>query len=232
MPCRQPSRRETDLAGRQIAYELHRSSRRRKNISFVVQHQQLRVLAPKRTPLSHIEDILQHRSQWILERLDAPPPPRLSDQVRAGGVLTILGVRTAVAVGEGPSRLEDQRLIVNKSAEDLTDEAQRCLRVAARVAFQRLIDEWAPTINATPRRLQVRDQQTRWGSASSNGKISLNWRLIFAPPDVIEYVVVHELCHLREPSHRPVYWALVEQHLPDYRERRAWLKQHGDSLSW
>ncbi len=232
MSCRQPRRRETDLAGRRIVYELHRSPRRRKNISFVVQHQQLRVLAPKRTPLSHIEDILQHRSEWILKRLDAPPPTLLSDQVRAGGVLTILGVPTAIAVGEGPSRLEDQRLIVSRSAKSLADEAERCLRIVARVEFQRLIDHWAPTINATPKRLQVRDQQTRWGSASSNGTLSLNWRLIFAPPDVIEYVVVHELCHLREPSHRPVYWALVEQHLPDYQERRQSLRQVERSLTW
>ena len=76
----------------------------------------------------------------------------------------------------------------------------------------------------------VRDQRTRWGSASARGTISLNWRLSLVPPNVAVYVVVHELCHLVEMNHSPAFWALVEGHLPGYRERRRWLRAHGGAI--
>ena len=80
--------------------------------------------------------------------------------------------------------------------------------------------------------MQIRNQKTRWGSASSSGTLSFNWRLILAHPDIVDYVVVHELCHFIQPNHSRAYWALVESILPDYKERRRALKVASDSLSW
>ena len=76
----------------------------------------------------------------------------------------------------------------------------------------------------------IGNQKTLWGSCSPKDVISLNWRLIAAPREVFEYVVVHELCHLRERNHSSRFWGLVEELMPDYRERRAWLKEHGVGL--
>ncbi|MCB0881781.1 MAG: M48 family metallopeptidase [Thermoleophilia bacterium] len=101
---------------------------------------------------------------------------------------------------------------------------------AARPGLVALVDAWAPRVGVTVARVVVRDQRTRWGSASARGTISLNWRLSLVPPNVAVYVVVHELCHLVEMNHSPAFWALVEGHLPGYRERRRWLRAHGGAI--
>ncbi|TAN47745.1 MAG: M48 family peptidase [Methylococcaceae bacterium] len=95
---------------------------------------------------------------------------------------------------------------------------------------QRVIQQHAGRHGLHPRRIAVRDQKTRWGSCGPRGDININWRLILAPPAALEYVVVHELCHLRHRNHAQPFWALVEDHLPHYREQRRWLKDNGHTL--
>ncbi len=79
-------------------------------------------------------------------------------------------------------------------------------------------------------RIAIRDQKTRWGSCSGKGTLSFNWRLMLAPPAVLDYVVVHELCHLTHMDHSPAFWQAVEAICPDYRDLRKWLKEHGNEL--
>ncbi len=79
-------------------------------------------------------------------------------------------------------------------------------------------------------KVTIRDQRTRWGSCSSRGTLSFNWRLIMAPPDVMDYVVVHELCHLIEPNHSRKFWQLLAGLLPDFRQPRLWLKRNVNLL--
>jgi predicted metal-dependent hydrolase len=81
-----------------------------------------------------------------------------------------------------------------------------------------------------PTALAVRDTRTRWGSCTSQGRLSFSWRLVLAPPAVLRYVAVHEVCHLLEANHQPPFWALVEQLMPDYREHRLWLRRQGSTL--
>jgi predicted metal-dependent hydrolase len=103
-------------------------------------------------------------------------------------------------------------------------------RLAVHELVAMLIDEEAPVIGVEPARVQIRDQRSRWGSCSTRGTLSFNWRLVLAPFDVLDYVVVHELCHLREPNHSSRFWKLVEQRRPDWRAQRDWLHEHGPEL--
>jgi predicted metal-dependent hydrolase len=103
-------------------------------------------------------------------------------------------------------------------------------RRAVRELVAMLIDEEAPQLGVEPKRIQIRDQRSRWGSCSTAGTLSFNWRLVLAPFDVLDYVVVHELCHLREPNHSSRFWRLVEQRRPAWRAQRDWLHEHGPEL--
>ncbi len=78
-----------------------------------------------------------------------------------------------------------------------------------------------------PSRVSIRDQKTKWGACTSRGTVTLNWRLVMAPPEVLDYVVVHELAHLAELNHSPRFWAIVERHCPDWKRHRDWLKANG-----
>lgn len=83
-----------------------------------------------------------------------------------------------------------------------------------------------------PSKVMVREQKSRWGSCNSQGELRLNWKLIMAPPQIIDYVVIHELCHLKEMNHSKKFWSLVEGMCPRYRQCRQWLKDYGAALSW
>jgi hypothetical protein len=103
-------------------------------------------------------------------------------------------------------------------------------RLAARELVAMVLDEEAPALGVSFGRVQIRAQRTRWGSCSPRGDLSFNWRLVLAPFDVLDYVVVHELCHLREPNHSARFWRLVASRRPDWHSQRDWLRAHGDEL--
>jgi predicted metal-dependent hydrolase len=103
-------------------------------------------------------------------------------------------------------------------------------RAAAREVVSTLAEEEAARLDVTYERIRIGDQRTRWGSCSARGTLSFNWRLVLAPPDVLDYVVVHELAHLLVPDHSPRFWQLVEQRRPQWRAQRAWLREHGPEL--
>jgi len=103
-------------------------------------------------------------------------------------------------------------------------------RVAARELVSALAEEEAERLGVTYRRIRIGGQRTLWGSCSARGTLSFNWRLVLAPLEVLDYVVVHELCHLRVPDHSRGFWALVERCRPDWRDRRKWLREHGPEL--
>ena len=103
-------------------------------------------------------------------------------------------------------------------------------RRAARELVRMLIDEEAAELAVEVARIEIRAQRARWGSCSTTGTLSFNWRLVLAPLEVLDYVVVHELCHLRVPNHSPRFWRLVESRRPDWRRQREWLNEHGPEL--
>jgi hypothetical protein len=103
-------------------------------------------------------------------------------------------------------------------------------RAATRELVKMLVEEEAPELGVECRRIEIRDQRTRWGSCSSRGTLSFNWRLVLAPFEVLDYVVVHELCHLKEPNHSHRFWRLVESRRPGWRVQRDWLHEHGPEL--
>ncbi len=220
------------IEGRQITYELHRSPRRRKNVTLSVEGELLRVLSPVRASQRLIDEFIQRRADWITERLAAEHPAGLQTELREGGSLPLLGGRYPVVASLVPFHFDGERFLVNVGRPERAAFAEGWLREYVRGHFAARVQYWSPIVGAKPARMQIRNQKTRWGSASSNGTLSFNWRLIFAHPDIVDYVVVHELCHFIQPNHSKEYWQLVESILPDYRDRRQALKDASDSLIW
>jgi predicted metal-dependent hydrolase len=100
-------------------------------------------------------------------------------------------------------------------------------RLEARARISLIAQSEAAALGATYERITLRDQRSRWGSCSSKGALSFNWRLVLAPHDVLDYVVVHEVCHLVEHHHGREFWKLVERRRPDYRDSKEWLDTYG-----
>ena len=112
----------------------------------------------------------------------------------------------------------------------LTPEEEAKLRQEAKLLFPRRAAHFAPLLGVDFGRVSVRGQHSRWGSCSAKGNLNFNYLLLLAPPEVLDYVVVHELCHRKEMNHSPRFWAEVERLVPDWRKHRRWLRRNGDAL--
>jgi predicted metal-dependent hydrolase len=125
---------------------------------------------------------------------------------------------------------EQRRRQVPRLGLDRLAVSESEARIGARELVSALADEEAARLAVEYRRIRIGAQRTLWGSCSARGTLSFNWRLVLAPLEVIEYVVVHELCHLRVPNHSSRFWMLLEQHRPSWRDERDWLREYGPEL--
>lgn len=122
--------------------------------------------------------------------------------------------------------------IQNEKHKPLSEQEIKLLTTKAKRILPVKVKKYADQIGVSYERITIRMQKSRWGSCSSQGNLNFNCLLMNAPDEVIDYVVVHELCHRKEMNHSPRFWALVESILPDYKKRRQWLKDHGKELMY
>ncbi len=130
--------------------------------------------------------------------------------------------------------LETEKRRTERPVSDLTDAQRAALTrryiAAAKEYFPKRVEHYIQLTGGSYERISIRDQKTRWGSCSGRGTLSFNWRLMLAPPAILDYVVVHELCHLTYMNHSAAFWEKVASVCPDYRAARKWLKEHGHEL--
>ncbi len=223
------------LQGITVSYRFERS--RRKTIGFMVGPEGLVVRAPGWLALREVDAAVQEKSAWILAKLrqmrERPPHPARQTPTWAHGAdLPYLGgtVRLCVvAQGQTPEVPEGvQALPLSLPPDASTQQVQQAVedwfKKKARALFEERLQHFAPQLGVQHTRLSLSSARTRWGSARSDGHIRLNWRLIHLPLAQIDYVVVHELAHLRVMDHSPRFWDTVGAVMPDYRERRRQLK--------
>lgn len=230
------SRRELLLDGQPVAYTLRRAPRR--SIGFSVGAEGLAVAAPRWVSIAEIEAALQAKAGWILrKRLEQRErEQRLQASAIAWGdgcQLPYLGEPLTVRVAPGlrsaahhdePARHLHVALPHAADAQQLRATVQTWLQRQARGHFEQRCQHFAAALDVRYTRLSLSSARTRWGSASASGAIRLNWRLIHFAPPVIDYVVAHELAHLREMNHSPRFWAVVRSVLPDYEQARRHLR--------
>ena len=232
-------KRTVVAGGRRIEYTLIQSSRA--NVLFQAVPQAIRVYAPKYMGLRAVDDLVRQRAGQLLEmrrsveaRLEAD---RRAHPVTEGSPIMIEGTRCALRLHKGARRTgklmgEEYHLTLPEPDSDPAVRAaiRSTLSARALARIRERLDHFVPRIGRAPGRVTIREQKSRWGSCSQKGNLNFNWKLIMAPPEVLDYVVVHELCHLHEFNHSPRFWSLVQAQLPDYEVWKKWLKTHTEDL--
>ena len=194
---------EININGLTIPYTLIKSSRRRSISIQIGTAGQMTVRCPYFATGKMVERFLYEKQAWICKHY--------TDMIRKAEEADADDLQSPIRANEDPALVNKHKKYARKIFE-------------ARVAYFHQFTRG----NFTS--ITIRDQKTRWGSCSGRGTLSFNWRLILAPPEILDYVVVHELCHLTHMNHSREFWDLVGSVIPDYKVRRKWLKENGHTL--
>ena len=219
------------LGDRVIPYVLRRA--RRRTIGLTIDHRGLRVGAPPRASIKDVESLILRHGAWVTEKLDEwrARAPAETLKVVEGLRLPLLGGTMEVRLASGANRALWSPLtppvltLLLRSVEDAGTVLERAMRKRASDLFSERLSLFAARMGLRLPPLSLSSARTRWGSCSLKTGIRLNWRLIHFPQHIVDYVVVHELAHLREMNHSARFWSIVEQHYPTYRSARGELKQ-------
>jgi predicted metal-dependent hydrolase len=212
-----------------ISYSIRRSARARRVRVTVHPHGGVEVVLPTRARDREAAAAVAQLRPWIERRLRDAALARARLAAPAGTV-PYLGVSLQLVGEAGRTRAHRRgdRLLVPDG--DARPAIERWYRRSARTEIVPLLDRSAAAIGRPYTGLTIRNQRTRWGSCSPTGAMSFNWRLLLAPPDVLDYVVWHEACHLAVMDHSPRFWGLLERHYPGYRVQQRWLRANGSAL--
>ncbi len=213
----------------EISYRVRRLARARRVKVRVDPHHGVEVLLPARAPLRAAAAAVAELAPWIEAQLAELAGAR--ERLAPPGTLPYLDERL-LAVPEPGRRRAHRRggVLLIPSGEDAPAALERWYRRAARAEIAKRVDAACAAAGTPYASLTIRSQRTRWGSCASGGALSFNWRLLLAPERVLDYVVWHEVCHLRCADHSPAFWALLDTHCPDWRSAAAWLRENGTAL--
>jgi predicted metal-dependent hydrolase len=182
---------------------------------------------PKRAKAHESVAFLQERESWLRGHLSQI---RDLHVVRAGGTVPYAGALLPIVEGHSKRAMLTEDALHVPNAETAGQKAQAVLKAKARDVLAEASDRYAAQIGKSYARLSLRDTRSRWGSCSSKGTLMYSWRLIMAPPAVLDYVAAHEVAHLAQMNHSPAFWAVVEQIYGDHTAARRWLRENGDQL--
>lgn len=233
---------------KKIDYLINRSDKASSVIITVNVGQGVQITVPSKFKIANIDQILEKKASWIIKKVDylselagCAVPRSYVD----GENLFFLGNRYVVKVNiydvviTNQVKLNGSTIIVN--IPPVLDREERVQTIRSvlvnwymKEAEHFIIDRvnvFADRMGTRPAKIRVKEQIFRWGSCSNKGNINFNWKIIMAPIEVIDYVIVHELCHLIRLDHSPEFWRLINKVLPDYENRRMWLKKYGSVLT-
>jgi predicted metal-dependent hydrolase len=212
------------------AYRIRRSDRARRVRVSVDGAGQVEVVLPRRAPERHAAEAVRELAPWI-ERRRRAVLTAAAEVGRVPGTVPYLG-ETLRLVGEaGRSRVHRRGAELLVPPGDPREALERWYRRRARAEIAPRLDAACARAGTRYAGLTIRAQRTRWASCSSTGGMSFNWRLLLAPPEVLDYVVEHEVCHLEVMDHSPRFWRLLSARAPDWRRHSAWLKRYGPTLT-
>jgi predicted metal-dependent hydrolase len=208
---------------------------KRKTLALIVENDgTLTVRAPLRMKEADIRRFIEAKMDWIKRKqAGVQKEAELLHQYVDGETFMYLGkgVTLRIVPDRKPALVMDRSFKLTRSTQPQAASVfEAWYKKQARAVLAERVELFACKHKFKVGKIRISSARTRWGSCSTKGTLSFTWRLIMAPLDVVDYVVVHELCHLKELNHSKAFWAQVEAILPDYKRRRAWLKKNGNSL--
>ena len=234
---------EIVLQGRTVAYKRRTSARARRLQVKVDYAEGIELVVPQRGRIGDPESILRENAEWLLKQLDhfdALRQSALRPDWRDGGVVPLLGklcplrITEAPEVQRGRAAYQSGEIRVRLPADARRGELQRSVfRLYQEILVEILRSRVAvhsKKARVAPRKIAIRAQKTLWGSATAKGHLAFNWRLVLGPPEILDYVVAHEVAHLVHMDHSPAFHDLVESMCPGHRGHERWLRERGDTL--
>jgi predicted metal-dependent hydrolase len=213
---------------------------RSKSATIKVEEGVVIVVVPRALTQERIKKLLDDKKLWIQKKMALHPQMQVisEKQYVSGEAFSYLGRNYRLKVAEGeltPIKLVQGRLTISApndpSQHKLVKYALTSwLRRRAELKLREKIIRYSLIVGVETNGYKVKDFQSRWGSCTPRGRVDFNWKIIMAPNRVVDYVVVHELCHLKQHDHSPQFWKLVESIMPDYLESKEWLRVNGASL--
>ena len=223
-------------------YTVQRTSRK-KSATIKVENKEVIVVVPKTLSKKRINELVEKKSPWINKKLHeyenlVPTKPK---EYVSGESFTYLGRNYRLKIIEGASeeiKLKHGQLVIGNLSKESEYSTSELIRSSLENwyierANEKLIKKnkrYSKLIGVNPRSIKVKSYKSRWGSCTVKGDVSYNWKIVIAPNRIIDYLVIHELCHLIHHNHSPLYWKTVENYCSDYKESREWLRINGSSL--
>ena len=211
---------------------------KRRTIALIVERDgRLIVRAPRRASSEDIEKLIAQKEKWIRSKQELAKETYAAFKPREyvnGEEFLFLGKKHTLEIVERskPSLTLDETFRLSRSALPKAPQVfERWYRQQALKVFSERVEWYAKQHGYSYAKIRISSAQTRWGSCSSRGTLSFTWRLVMAPVEVIDYLAVHELVHLKVKNHSKGYWSVVRSIMPDYQDRSNWLKQNGHLLS-
>ncbi|MCC6275757.1 MAG: M48 family metallopeptidase [Leptospiraceae bacterium] len=226
----------------QFDYRIIRRKGKR-NISISV-HRDRRVIvtAAKGISDSELKKILESKTPWILKQIESCPPLKKPVDLKDGHQFLIVGKKYELKIIHSERknvRAAGPEIIIGLNKKKLSQKEQSeisrellihfCRTVAREVILQK-IKEFHPIIGKEPKSIRIKNCRTKWGSASSRGNLNFNWKIVLAPENVLDYLVLHEMAHLVHQNHSRDFYGLLEKVFPGQKEADAWLKKNGNCL--
>jgi predicted metal-dependent hydrolase len=222
-----------------LSYHLIRSKGRRKTISLQINEEgKIVIYAPHHTPKWEIEKFIKRKQSWVVQKISEKEKQikEVEKTFLPGEKFYYLGEWYPLEIHEfdhkePPLRLSFCKFILNKDHIDgASDLFIQWYKREAKEKIVGRIDYYSHRLHLFPKGIRITNAKSRWGSCSRDNRLSFSWRIVMASLTIIDYILIHELVHIREKNHSKRFWSTLESILPDYRKHRLWLKENGHLL--
>lgn len=219
----------------EIEFDILKTARK-KTCEITIKYDDILVKAPFSKSIQDIEYVVTHKAEWILKKIkeNSGEKPEIKNPLYINNTtLPYLGKNILLKIIKDKNEFlefSNNKFIIHTNKKRIKTIYEEWLFSISTSIFNQFIEKYSILLNVRPKKIMIKNLKSRWGSATYKGTINLNVHLIKAPPEVIEYIVLHEMGHLIERNHSNRFWKIIKHHMHDYKDKRKWLKINGSNI--